>query len=74
MLCPICLEFQLVEREELNDITYKGRYGKLTMEYSNCPQCGDQANPEQTKRNRIKTDSFKDTVDLWTNDMDNTNG
>lgn len=74
MLCPICNDFIMTERVELNEVTYKGRYGKIELEYSNCPQCGDQDNAEQMKHNKEKIEIFKDTVDLWTNDKDNTNG
>ena len=69
MLCPICLEFPLVEREELNEVTYRGRYSNIHMEYSTCPQCGDQGNYEQMKRNKDRMNKFKDTIDLWSSDM-----
>ena len=72
MICPICNEFTMTERVELNEVTYNNRYGKIEMEYSNCPQCGDQSDAEQIKRNKERMIKFKETVDVWSGD--NTNG
>ena len=71
MLCPICNEFVMTERMDLNTVTYRGRHTNIHMEYSNCPQCGDQGNTEQMKRNKERMDKFKDEVDLWSNDTGN---
>ena len=68
MICPICNEFILTERVELNEVTYNNQYGKIEMEYSNCPRCGDQGNPEQIKKNKERMIKFKETVDLWSED------
>ena len=63
MLCPLCLDYTLTQRSERNSLYYKGRYKSVILEYSNCPVCGDQEDPEQVKRNKDIAKEFMDSVD-----------
>jgi hypothetical protein len=51
-ICPICSENQLLEYSDLNEVQYRHHTTKLTIEYSICPDCGEQCNREQAKRNQ----------------------
>lgn len=63
MLCPICAEFQMTESVGDNEVYYKNRPYKLVLEFSFCPLCGEQGNPDQLKRNKQRMDKLKERVD-----------
>lgn len=63
MLCPICTEFQMTENIRESDVYYKNKPYKLTLEFSFCPVCGEQDNPDQIYRNAIKKRDLRDRID-----------
>ena len=63
MLCPICTEFQMTEVMGENEVYYKNRAYKLPLEFSYCPLCGEQTDPDQLKRNKERMVELKKRVD-----------
>jgi hypothetical protein len=62
-VCPICCENLLLEYSDLNEVQYRNHTTKLTIEYSICPDCGEQANTEQAKRNQQRMTMWKMEID-----------
>jgi hypothetical protein len=62
-ICPICCENQLLEYTDTNEVQYKHHTTKLVIEYSICPDCGEQCNPEQSKRNQQRMTQWRMEID-----------
>jgi HTH-type transcriptional regulator / antitoxin MqsA len=50
--CPVCTTGELTFFKEPDEITYKGHFLSVEVEYSVCKQCGEEMIlPQQIKRN-----------------------
>jgi hypothetical protein len=62
-VCPICCENILLDYEDMNEVQYRHHTTKLIIEYSICPDCGEQCDREQSKRNQQRMTIWRAIID-----------
>lgn len=64
MMCDLCGEGTLEEKQGVNTVTYKNVSRELTNTYCECDTCGVEVTmPEQTRDNKRRMVAFKKEVD-----------
>lgn len=64
LLCPICGEGRLHDRQDTHSVDYCGYSERITLYYAECDVCGsEQAGPLQLRDNKRKLMEFKKKID-----------
>lgn len=64
MMCDLCEEGTLEQKQGVNTVTYKSIIRELSTDYCECDTCGvDMTLPQQTRDNKRRMVAFKKEVD-----------